>query len=86
MVISDRNPAVLRSRKLSEFRLEPFHGRENNSVRGTKIEANSQNFVPNHFAKRKQFGIPFHGTKIEANSQNTVLSHSAMSKIVSGNF
>jgi hypothetical protein len=30
MVISDGIPAVPRKRKLSEFRSEPFRGRENN--------------------------------------------------------
>jgi hypothetical protein len=31
MGISDGIPAVMRNRKLSEFRSEPFLGRENNS-------------------------------------------------------
>jgi hypothetical protein len=40
--------------------------------RGTKIEANSWNSVPNRSAEEKTLGIPFYGTKIEANIRNFV--------------
>jgi hypothetical protein len=46
--------------------------------RGTKIEANTWNSVPNHSTipqRRKRLGIPFRGTKIVANSRNSIPKH-----------
>jgi hypothetical protein len=43
--------------------------------RGTKIEANSRNSVPNHSAEENQLGIPFRGTKKEANPRNSLPKH-----------
>jgi hypothetical protein len=84
--------------ELTEFRL--FRGTENsrysvpnhsteeknaqNSVRGTKTEANSWNSVLNHFLwKRKQLGISFCGTKIDENFRNVVPKHFAEEKTLS---
>jgi hypothetical protein len=54
--LSDGILSIPRNRKLSEFRSEPFHGRE--KIIGIlccrpKIEANSQNSIPNHSAEEK---------------------------------
>jgi hypothetical protein len=50
--------------------------------RGTKIEANVQNFVPENLAEKKQLGIPFCGTKIEENFRNFVPKHFAEEKML----
>jgi hypothetical protein len=55
MVISDGIPAVLRNRKLSEFRSEPFCGRENdlNSIPLNRNRSKLFNFCSKAFRKRK---------------------------------
>jgi hypothetical protein len=45
--------------------------------RGTKIEANSRDSLPNPSAEEKHLGIPFRGKKREAISRNSVPNHSA---------
>jgi hypothetical protein len=79
MVISDRIPTVLRKRKFTEFRSEPFRGRENNSEFRSMDQKKKQTLgipFPIHQWKRKQLGIPIRVTKIEANSGNSVPNRS----------
>ena len=83
MVISDGIPAVPRNRKPSEFRSEPFRGRENSSeVRS--IEQKYKQTLRIAFQtlqrKRKQLGILFRGKNIKANCQNSVPNHSPEEK------
>jgi hypothetical protein len=62
LVYSGGIPAVPRNVKLSEFRSEPFRGREKCSEFSTveqKLKQNSWNIVPTIPRKRKQLGIPF---------------------------
>jgi hypothetical protein len=56
MVCSHVIPVVLRNRKLSEFYFEPFRREKMLGIpwRGTKIEANSRNFVLNHSPEEKK--------------------------------
>jgi hypothetical protein len=71
MVISEGIPAVLRNRKLSEFRSEPFRGRENdlNSVPMNRNGSKLLNFCSRAFRKRKTSS---ESPKIEENFQNFV--------------
>jgi hypothetical protein len=70
MVISDKIPAVLRNKKLSEFPSESFRERENNSefrsVEQIKKQTLGNPFLRTLQRKRKQLGIPFRGTKIRS--------------------
>jgi hypothetical protein len=93
LVCSGGIPAVPWNIELSESRSEPFCRGEECSefcmYHGTKIEANSRNFVLNYSTEQKTLGIPFRtvsqrrkmlvipfrGKEIEANSQNSVPKH-----------
>jgi hypothetical protein len=83
MVISDGIPAVPQNRKFSEFRSEPFSGRENNSE-FRSLDKILKQTLGIHFRtfqqNGKQLGIPFRGTEIEANSRNSLPSPSAEEK------
>jgi len=65
MVISDGIPAVPQNRKFSEFRSEPFRGRENNSEFLDKILNQTLGILFRTLQQNgKQLGIPFRGTEI----------------------
>jgi hypothetical protein len=83
MVISDGITAVPRNRKLSEFRSEPFRGRENNSEFSSVEQKKKQTLgIPFRILqwRRKQHRFPFRGPKIEENPRNSVPNHSAEEK------
>jgi hypothetical protein len=77
-----RNSGCSAEQKISEFRSEPFRGRENNSEfrsveqkwRQTPIIS-----VPNPSAEENILGIPFRATK-NINSRNDVPNHSVEEK------
>jgi hypothetical protein len=67
MFISDGIPAVPWNRKLSEFRSEPFRGRENNSEFSCVEQKKKQTLgIPFRILewKRKKLRIPFRGPTI----------------------
>ncbi len=81
-----RNSGCSAEQKNSEFRSEPFRGRENNtkfcSVE-TNLEAYSQNSLPNPSAEEKKTwnSVPWQ-QKMEAYSQNSLPNPSAESRSI----
>ncbi len=70
-----RNSGCSAEQKCSEFRSEPFRGRENNSeFRSVDQKQKQMLGIPFRTLqqKRKQPGIPFRITEIEANSRNSL--------------
>jgi hypothetical protein len=70
-----RNSGCSAEQNFSEFRSEPFQRKRKHhgiSFRGTEIEANYRNSLPNPSAEEKQLGIPFRGTEIETNSRKSL--------------
>ncbi len=78
-----RNSGCSAEQKLSEFRSEPFRGRENSSE-FRSLEQKYKHTLRITFQtlqrKRKQLWIPFRGTKLEASSRNFLRNSSAAEK------
>jgi hypothetical protein len=68
MVISDGIPAVPRNRKLSEFRSEPFRGRENSSEFRSEPFSGRENYLEQNAAS-KTFKIVSEKTTLEVRTK-----------------
>jgi hypothetical protein len=80
MVISDGISGYSKEQKILgiPFRTLPRKRKQLRiPFRGTKIEANSRDSLPNPLVEEKHLGIPFRGTTVQAISQNSVPNHSA---------
>ncbi len=78
-----RNSGCSAEQKISEFRSEPFRGRENNSEFRSMEQRYKQTPIilfRTLLRKRAQLGIPFRGTKIDADSRNSVPNYSVEEK------
>ncbi len=84
-----RNSGCSAEHKISEFRSEPFRGRENNSEFRSVEQKQKQTPIilfRTLLRKRTQLGIPFRGTKIDANFRNSIPNHSAEESITRNSF
>jgi hypothetical protein len=84
-----RNSGYSAEQKISEFRSEPFRGRENNlgiPFRGAKKEVNSHNSFPNPSAEENTTRNSVPWNQIDANFRNSIPNHSAEEKTSRNSF